>query len=311
METPQYIVVALEKIKNFIIERQILLDEIPKVLKREIPKILDEYFENRPLLQPIKPIESNEASIIDLLHSSTWPEAVDPKLIVTNSDEQKTARAEGILDFIVSKDPKNKKFLDFGCGEGFVAAVASKYQANLSIGYDIKKPEDKWKKDNLIFTDSIAEISKHAPYDIIVLFDVLDHVEGITAEELLKLVYSVSNETTEVFVRCHPWIGRHGSDIYRNLNKAFVHLALNDSQLKELNIEIPTNCKVSSPLSTYKSWANTAGFKVKKISAERQQVEPFFLENKTVSEELKKLTVNGRIPKDQMEICFVDMILVK
>lgn len=70
METPQDIVVALEKIKNFIIERQILLDEIPKVLKREIPKILDEYFENRPLLQPIKPIESNEASIIDLLHIS-------------------------------------------------------------------------------------------------------------------------------------------------------------------------------------------------------------------------------------------------
>ena len=49
-------------------------------------------------------------------------------------------RAEGVVDILVEESLENKKFLDFGCGEGHMAKYAAK-ECSLSIGYDLQKSE--------------------------------------------------------------------------------------------------------------------------------------------------------------------------
>jgi 2-polyprenyl-3-methyl-5-hydroxy-6-metoxy-1,4-benzoquinol methylase len=74
------------------------------------------------------------------IFSNSWPLAVDPLLISDGSIEDQTMRAETIVDVILPP-LENKKFLDFGCGEGYVTKVAAKVAA-LAMGYDIKTKED-------------------------------------------------------------------------------------------------------------------------------------------------------------------------
>ena len=72
--------------------------------------------------------------VINLLKSDEWPEAVPEFLICEDTEEDKSDRAEGILDFM-GLDLDGKKFLDFGCGEGHVAMKAAE-SAKVSVGYD-------------------------------------------------------------------------------------------------------------------------------------------------------------------------------
>ena len=178
-----------------------------------------------------KSLFSPEAqTLIDFLQSADWPEAAPAFLICQNTEEDKTERAEGIINYI-AENFTNKKFCDFGCGEGHVAREAGKI-AGYSIGYDVVKdgtlPWESTEYDYSLTTD-FEKIKQNGPYDIILLYDVLDHVKS--PEDVLKQVASISNANTKIFVRFHPWIGRHGGHLYKDLNKAWAHLVFTEEEL--------------------------------------------------------------------------------
>jgi cyclopropane fatty-acyl-phospholipid synthase-like methyltransferase len=260
-------------------------------------------------------------SLKELLFSDEWPQAVFSSQIADeNSEDDKKERAEGIADILLpSLD--GKKFLDFGCGEGHVADYCSKL-AELSVGYDIEKNSKSkfdWEKvdQSFILTTNFDLVRSKGPYDIILLYDVLDHVKKESMREVLEKAKSVLAEDGKMYLRCHPWSGRHGGHVYKKINKAFVHLVFTEKELRDIGVEVEANQKVIFPLATYSKAIGEAGLTtVEEQEIDFQEVEPFFSKNDMVKKRILDVFEIKQWGKDekpafQMSQCFVDYILAK
>lgn len=259
-----------------------------------------------------------------LLKSDKWPKAVNPNLIIDNSSyKDKLERGEALLDtFFVENNLTNKKFLDFGCGEGYAAKAASQ-RAELSVGYDID--DTGWyvfdETNTFKLTNDWQSVINNGPYDVVFIYDVLDHLVDQDPIDILKDVHSILTPNGRVHVRCHPWCSRSGNHIYRELNKAFVHMFFTEEELREMGYNPLPLKKILHPLVTYEDWFQKSGFK--KIVDEkpiRQEVEDFFSKEPLLcsiiknqwKESFEERLSSGKVfPSFQMELNFVDYFLQK
>jgi hypothetical protein len=90
---------------------------------------------------------------------------------------------------------------------------------------------------------------------------VLDHLAGDPVEWLTTL-RDLMATAGRAYVRCHPWVSRHGGHGYHGLNRAYCHLLLGEDELRRLGWdgEVPAR-KVSNP-KTYRTWFEAAGLRV-------------------------------------------------
>jgi SAM-dependent methyltransferase len=273
-----------------------------------------------PTLRELIGIQSEFDELKELLHSDLWPAAVDEYLICDpNSEEDKLNRAEGIVELIIDTDLKDKKFLDFGCGEGHVVHKAAEGKPKAAVGYDIESHENwiKYTSENAIFTTDIAKIEESGPYDAILLYDVLDHMESGQVETLQKLKTLLKNDGS-IYARVHPFGSRHATHLYHTLNKAFVHLVFTDEELKQLGFPVEPSAKLKFPLVGYGGWISRGGLRSSSCNMLRESIEPIFLRNqllrqrivKTFKDDPMSARIRG-IPNFQMEIQFCDYVLKK
>lgn len=215
----------------------------------------------RPKLTP-------QEEVAWLQAKTDWPVAVNPILIADETSEaDKMDRAEGILEHLADFNLKQMKFLDFGCGEGHTAKKAIEQAVLLSVGFDPKV--NPMTDGKLLLTTKFEDVISNSPYDFIILYDVLDHLDNETPESVLEKIKSVSKANTVIKLRCHPWISRHGAHQYKTTNKAFVHLVLP-------GMEPIHSLKINDPLRSYREWFNKAGFRIKKEEIVKESVESFF-----------------------------------
>ena len=216
--------------------------------------------------------------VLDLLQSPDWPEATPSVLICDeNSEFDKTERAMGIIDYF---SLENKRVLDFGCGEGHLAATVK----SGSVGYDIVRSGNLlWEsQEEYLLTTDFDKVLRNAPYDTIILFDVLDHCKSPV--ETLTQVKSVCSPNTQVLVRCHSWMSRHGSHLYKKANKAWIHLFFSEDELAQMGLAIEQPLqKYYFPLGEQKKWFTEAGFNIVKENAIKSAVEQFFRNPKLAS----------------------------
>jgi 2-polyprenyl-3-methyl-5-hydroxy-6-metoxy-1,4-benzoquinol methylase len=256
-----------------------------------------------------------------LLASEQWPEAIDHNLICAqDSETDKISRAEGILELLVEKDLKDKKFLDFGCGEGHVAYKALSQNPVVSIGYDIAK-NAMWEKfgtqNKLILTDNIADVEQYAPFDVVLLYDVIDHVSQEDAIKLLKKVSELIEINGTIYLRAHPFCSRHATHLYQKINKAFIHLVFTSNELNDMGYESPVNAHITHPIAQYGELFSAANLTVSHHNILREKVESFFKKTSIVKERVRmhykeskdKLIRNGAFPEFQCEQQFLDYVL--
>jgi len=239
--------------------------------------------------------------LIDLLLSPEWPEAVPDFLICADTEEDKLGRAQGILDYAEFK-LDGKKFCDFGCGEGHVATLASDY-ASFTVGYDILEHENftKIQKERLLLTSSSNELLANAPYDFIMVYDVIDHAEN--PEALLSQLKAISHKDTKIFIRFHSWMSRHASHLYRQINKAWLHLVFTQKEIELLGLNPTFVYKYFTPLHQQDKWIKSMNGIVEKSEITKSFVEPFFKQEKI----FKRLpNINNRFPDWQMSQSFND-----
>lgn len=197
-------------------------------------------------------ISVNSNNIDKLVLSDLWPRAV-PEAIIARTDEQVRLRAKSIMRSYVG-DIQGKKFLDFGCGLGHCVMEAQK-TAETSIGYDIiaNKLWDEFTvaehQNFAYFTTDFAKVKWHAPYDYILLYDVIDHIERNTLESVVDSLNELITDKTIIKIRCHPWTSIHGGHMYETLNKAYAHLLLSDETIAKYQKEYCN--KIDRPVMTY------------------------------------------------------------
>ncbi len=254
--------------------------------------------------------EARKKHIAALMGIDCWPEAVPPFLCENKvSDEDQINRANAILDMMVDRNLEGKTFLDFGCGEGWLAQEASKRGLVEVVAYDIKI-EPGWKKRKGVgFTDKFSDLPQ-IHFDFVMLYDVLDHCQDPV--ELMAQVRSCLKPEGVVYVRCHPWTARHGNHIYKQgINRAYWHLFLSWEELKELlNAEPMFTRAEKDPLQAYHWWFRDFGIEKERLI--REDVSEFFF-----VPAFKELLANEQqvpLPEidaflDRMRIQFADYVL--
>lgn len=255
-----------------------------------------------------------------LLASDRWPVAVEPDLICKDDLEEKKIRAEGVIDFMITEPLGGKRFLDFGCGEGLTIPEAVRKGASAAVGYDARA---QWSAASFagggVLTDDWQKVRASGPYDVVMLWDVLDHLTGEDPIDALKKVKEVCKPGAAVYVRCHPWCSRSATHTYRSLNKAFTHLVFSEVELVRLGITggEPT-LKVVHPQMTYTNWFQVAGFAIAVNDPATEDVEKFFSETPVVAARVKanwsgsqdqRLASGESFPDFQMRQHFIDFVL--
>lgn len=249
-----------------------------------------------------------------------WPIAVDPSLIIPDDGfAEKQYRALQIVGMITT-DFAQKNVLDCGCGEGYVSHEMAATAANV-VGYDIKS-DNTWDgtrwggsvPENLIFTTEKSVVSDNAPFDFILLYDVIDHLRQEDPEKFLEWLASVLKADGKILVRTHPWTSKTGGHCYRQANKAWIHLALTPDELAkaELTPEEP-NLKVVRPMAAYELWFRGAGLSVADKHVKAETIDGSFDDN--IIQRIIKTTWAGAIDattaKKIMANHFVDYVLEK
>lgn len=299
-------------------------DKQPQVTAQATPAPVkaEQHLQRKPAPVVERPAAPEDLDSFDALkkalESEKWPEAVNPNLICDpNSESDKVERGRGVIELMIEEDLKNLKFLDIGCGEGHAAFVSADYQTAISVGYDIKRHES-WdrfsgQKSNLLLTTDMAEVRSNGPYDVIILFDVLDHLQGEQPEAMMKNVASLLKDGGKVYMRVHPFISRHGTHLYHNINKAYAHLVFTEAELNQLAPDATfkePNIGVKYPLRTYSAWIDASGLKIENRRDITEKVEPFFKIPK-IAERIMKNVGSQSFPDFQMSLQFVDYVLKK
>ena len=237
-------------------------------------------------LPDVEKYEIEFAQIKELAENEDWPMAVNP-VEICNDDEKATIRAISILDLVIGERLENKKLLDYGCGEGHVVNQATKSGAE-SLGYDINS--EKFKFDQDLFTNDFEQIKKKAPFDIVLLHDVLDHIQNIDPIEALMQVKSILSPEGRIYVRNHPWSSKHGGHLYEQINKAYLHLILDEVELTRMGgFTCQHNLCVILPEATYRHWFNEAGLKIVSEIPIKSEVPQFFKQPSLIREKLCKV----------------------
>lgn len=210
------------------------------------------------------------------------------KICGRNEDDKK-ARASAIYNLFIDAriSTKSCKMLDYGCGEGHVAKMAADQGISQVVGYDIS--EQRWNRhgrnNNLTFTTDREQVSSLGPYDVILLYDVVDHSMEVDPVDVLKDAKSLLARNGIVVMRCHPWSSRHGTHLW-SLNKAYAHLMLSEEQLAEMGHSgIPTR-KIVHPRTYYPKMIAQAGMRITWEYTVYEQSGPIFEHNPPLKEKL-------------------------
>ena len=241
----------------------------------------------------------------ELLRSSAWPQAIPPEFLCNpDSDEDKNERASNVLATLVPLG--NLSFLDFGCGEGHVAHQAAE-TAKKVVGFDtIPHTWGRWVKDNLYFTTELQDLKDHGPFDVILVYDVLDHCDDPVA--VLQQVKSLRRANGPIYVHCHPWASRHATHLYHQINKAFLHVIFSEQELLKLGYKGRKTVKLLNCMETYRKWFAEAGLEVKMESPSRKPVEDIFLRDPLLHKRMKAHWP-GNLPNQECNLESVDYIV--
>jgi 2-polyprenyl-3-methyl-5-hydroxy-6-metoxy-1,4-benzoquinol methylase len=257
--------------------------------------------------------KARQKHVQNLLEIDCWPEAV-PEFLITQdaSEEDQTNRANAVLDMMLDKSLEDVSFLDYGCGEGWIAKQALQRGAASSTGFDILESENWDNIENVCFTNNIKDLKENF-YDIVMIYDVLDHCKDPV--NLMKNVKKYLKKNGTVYVRCHPWVSKHATHLYKQgINKAFIHLFLSYEEILEIlkeKVEDPLFTRVEkNPIAAYHYWFKE--FEIKKERFVNEPVSDFFY-----VDAFKELLANEQdVPMEHidefmkgLEIQFIDYCL--
>ena len=284
------------------------------------PAVHETPSEPEPEPPPAPPVNTEEEKqhriarakhVSDLMGIECWPAAIPQfQADAKPTEEDMINRANAVLDMCLGTSVEQASFLDYGCGDGYIAAQMALRGPSSITGYDIV-PSETWQRlgsEKVNYTADTNSLEGQG-YDILFLYDVLDH--AVDPECVMKHVKYLAKPGSLVYVRCHPWTSKHASHLPKvGLNKAYIHMFLTFEELVERGFKPLFTRIETNPLEAYRWW-----FRDFKIVNERpiyDDVSEFFH-----VQAFKELLANEQqIPMkdidaflDRMRLQFVDFTL--
>jgi 2-polyprenyl-3-methyl-5-hydroxy-6-metoxy-1,4-benzoquinol methylase len=290
-------------------------------IKDELQQIRTQMFANhelhnltRKIEELINPQSDDYEEKYSMLMSviEDWPRAINPDLICQkDSEPDKEYRAESIVEFVITDYLKDMRFLDFGCGEGHVVAAAAAAGASKAVGFDLRSQGwDRFDQNENFFLTTEYTYWDNGPYDVILLFDVLDHIENADPVEILTNMSNLLAPEGKIYLHCHPWCSRHGTHLYENgFNRAFAHLVMDEVELVRLGGYNNMNTlPITQPVNTYRKWINDAGLKMVSEQINEEKVEDFFFNDQNIWNRIHAKW-DGDDPTEHLKVSSVDYVL--
>lgn len=231
-------------------------------------------------------ISNHLISNLELPHN--WAPSIPEEWIVRPDDNNALkTRAVSILDLFEEPDLLDRHVLDYGCGTGHVVRSASAAVAS-AVGYDTQASEF-WLShpENVQLTTDWVTVVEQAPYDLILCFDVLDHLIDSAPQVVLRQIKSVSHADTRVFIRFHPHTSRHAAHQYHDINLAYINLMFRKSEIEKKTgvlFQHDQPCPwfaenpILTPIQHYVDLVEASGFVVMDHFVLKQAVEPEILD---------------------------------
>ena len=306
-----------QKIEKYLAVIGRACDLIRQEMQEDVSQTFEQLAKNEPVasppkavVQPSKPTDERTKHIESLMAIDCWPKAVNRDQSQPPSEADMINRANAVLDMTLGTSIEGATFLDYGCGDGYIASqIATRGPISIT-GYDIN-PSDHWSKlttDKVKYTSDTNSL-KPKGYDLVFLYDVLDHAGD--ADGVMKHVKYLAVPKSIVYVRCHPWTSRHASHLPKvGLNKAFIHLFLTYEELVGLGHTPLFTRAEKNPLEAYRWW-----FRDFRIIKEKPLYEdvgeffyvPSFKELLAAEQGLKLSEVDEFL--ERMGLLFVDYVL--
>lgn len=237
------------------------------------------------------------STIGDLL--SSWPKAVEDSLIIDqNNQESLKYRAVQVMS-VLPMNIKGLNVLDMGCGSGHTA-IEMACQAKSVTAYDINNPASDIKEkipSNLSFADSLKDVETKGKFDLIVLYDVVDHTKGDPLE-LINKCKDLLKEDGVIFLRAHPWVSNTGGHLYETHNYAYLHLYLTPNEMSKLGYKLPYNIKVTRPMAVYEDWFKKANLKILSRKIKAQPIKDI-LKDEQILKRIIQVTWAGKMDEKQ------------
>ena len=243
------------------------------------------------------------------LHTDEWPKAIEPSSICVDVEKIQT-RANAILSNIVGENLCGKSFLDFGCGDGSVVEASLEQKPRLSVGYDI----DPRNFSNDHCSSELDVVAAKQPYDIILLHDTIDHINMThlsSVEEVLRKTMFLTHPNTRIYVRAHPWSAKHGGHLYSQINKAYLHLILDEEELSQLGYKLEYTTQLYNCIEVYRNWFKECGYTIEQELITKSKLSQFFIKPSFIKDRLLEKWNGDEIKMiNNMEIDFIEYTLI-
>ena len=155
---------------------------------------------------------------------------------------------------------KDKNILEIGCGNGGFIDAFGDYSENC-VGFDLKDLE--WDKSNItyhrlnVFDDNLTN-KIDSTFDIIILRDVIEHLNNKQTNKLFKQISLLTNPDTFILITFPPFyspFGLHQQVLLKSILRFVPYLSLIPKELMKVLIEGDKDNKegVKELLSLYNS----------------------------------------------------------
>ena len=179
----------------------------------------------------------------------------------------------------------------------------------VSFDHDLcHKIDESLHDPNIISTDNFRIVEQFAPYDYIIINDVLDHLDK-PVFWLKRLTPLLNKTNSRMFVRCHPWTSRNGTHLSHQMNKAYLHLLLSDDELGTLGIKNKFTRKITDGLESYKRFFEESSLKILTHRIYTKSLDVEFMKNAIIVQRFKNNTHLEKSLYETLEIEYIDFEL--
>ena len=146
---------------------------------------------------------------------------------------QSTLASSYYIPFLLNNDIEldNRDILEIGCGNGGFIGAFGKY-SDRCVGFDLKDLE--WENENVryynlnVFDENLTE-KIESKFDLIILRDVIEHLDNKMMDSLFDQIKLLSKENTVILITFPPFyspFGLHQQVLLNNFLKFIPYLSL-------------------------------------------------------------------------------------